>query len=310
MILTSAFDIALAVAVWTIAARDALAAAIGFVAYGLLLALVWVQLAAVDVALTEVAIGGGATGMLLLVAAARLRPTQTEAIGSAPSPAIRAAVAVLCVLVTLGLAAIVLVPPDPVPTLAPQAVAPMAALGLGNPVTAVLLAYRAFDTLLEGVVLLLALIGVWSLAPDRFWGGAADMRHPALADGVLALLAKVLVPIGVVVAGYIFWVGATAPGGKFQAGTVLAAMWVLVMMAGLRDAPQVGGSRLRAALVVGPLVFLAVGALGLITQGVFLAYPPGLGKTLIILIEAAMMVSIAATLAMLVAGPPAHARQP
>jgi uncharacterized MnhB-related membrane protein len=109
MILTGAFNVVLAaltlaVAAWTIAARDALAAAIGFVAYGLLLALVWVQLAAVDVALTEVAIGGGATGMLLLVAAARIRPTQAAAIGSVPGPAMRAGVAVLCALVTLGLA--------------------------------------------------------------------------------------------------------------------------------------------------------------------------------------------------------------
>ena len=63
----------LAVAGWTIVARDAFAAVVGFVAYGLLLALVWVRLAAPDVALTEAAIGGGVTGVLLLGAAARLR---------------------------------------------------------------------------------------------------------------------------------------------------------------------------------------------------------------------------------------------
>jgi uncharacterized MnhB-related membrane protein len=48
----------LAVAVWTIAAREALAAVVGYVAYGLLLSLVWIRLFAVDVALTEAAIGG------------------------------------------------------------------------------------------------------------------------------------------------------------------------------------------------------------------------------------------------------------
>ncbi len=35
--------------------------------------------------------------------------------------------------------------------------------GVGNPITAVLMAFRAMDTLLEAIVLLLALIGVWSL---------------------------------------------------------------------------------------------------------------------------------------------------
>ena len=69
----------LAVACWTLAVRDTFAAVIGFVAYGLLLALIWVRLAAPDVALTEAAMGSGLTGLLLLGAAARLR-------GAASSP--------------------------------------------------------------------------------------------------------------------------------------------------------------------------------------------------------------------------------
>ena len=63
----------LAVAVWTIVAREAFAAVVGYVAYGLLLSIVWVRLFAVDVALTEAAIGSGVTGVLLIGAAARLR---------------------------------------------------------------------------------------------------------------------------------------------------------------------------------------------------------------------------------------------
>ena len=73
-----------AVAVWTIAARETFAAVVGFVAYGLLLALVWVRLDAVDVALTEAAIGGGLSGVLLLGAAARLRATEALAAGGTP----------------------------------------------------------------------------------------------------------------------------------------------------------------------------------------------------------------------------------
>ena len=49
--------VVLGVAVWTIAARETFAAVAGFIAYGLLLALVWVRLDAVDVALTEAAWG-------------------------------------------------------------------------------------------------------------------------------------------------------------------------------------------------------------------------------------------------------------
>ena len=71
MTIASALEMVLAavvlgLAIWTIAARETFAAVAGFVAYGLLLALVWVRLDAVDVALTEAAIGGGLGGVLLL----------------------------------------------------------------------------------------------------------------------------------------------------------------------------------------------------------------------------------------------------
>ena len=54
----------LGIAAWTIAARQTFAAVVGFVAYGLLLSIAWVVLSAIDVALTEAAIGGGLTGVL------------------------------------------------------------------------------------------------------------------------------------------------------------------------------------------------------------------------------------------------------
>jgi uncharacterized MnhB-related membrane protein len=77
----------LAVAAWTVFAREAFAAVVGFVAYGLLLSLVWVRLFAVDVALTEAAIGSGVTGVLLIGAAGRLR--KLEASGGDEMPSCR-----------------------------------------------------------------------------------------------------------------------------------------------------------------------------------------------------------------------------
>src|SRR5262245_12119447 len=62
-----------AAAGYAIAARHTFAAVVGFVTCGLVLALVWARLGAVDVALTEAAIGSGLTGGLLIGAAARLR---------------------------------------------------------------------------------------------------------------------------------------------------------------------------------------------------------------------------------------------
>ena len=115
----------------------------------------------------------------------------------------------------------------------------LAQSGLGNPVAGVLFVYRALDTLLEKVVLILALLGVWSLAPDGVWGGIPGLRVYAQPSSTLTFLAQLLPPVGIVVAIYMCWVGAKEPGGAFQGGTVLAAMWLLVMIAGLRSVPSI-----------------------------------------------------------------------
>src|SRR5262249_57779815 len=170
MTIASALEVVLAavvlgMAVWTIAARDTFAAAAGFVAYGLLLALVWVRLDAVDVALTEAAISGGLGGVLLLGAAARLRTTETLASVERPGAVVRLEVAVLSATVAATLAAAGRFLPDPAPTLAPAAAANAAATGLGNPVTNGLMAFRAMDTFLETARLLPAPVPRWSLCP-------------------------------------------------------------------------------------------------------------------------------------------------
>jgi multisubunit Na+/H+ antiporter MnhB subunit len=299
----------LGVAGWTIATRQTFAAVVGFVAYGLLLALVWVRLRAPDVALTEAAIGGGVTGVLLLGAAARLRGAPVATPAEWPGAPLRLVTGALCAAVSAVIAATVLLLPDPGPTLAPQAAANLAPTGVGNAVTAVLMAYRALDTLLEKVVLVLALIGVWSLAPDAVWGGVPAPQRHARPDDALVFLARLLPPVGIVIAVYLLWVGADEPGGAFQGGALLAAMWLLALIAGLTRAPVVSARRLRLLLVAGPAVFLAVGLAGFALAEGFLAYPEGYAKPLIIVIEIAKMLSVAATLGVLVMGPPERSPQ-
>jgi multisubunit Na+/H+ antiporter MnhB subunit len=292
------------VAVWTLAVRGNFPAVIGFVAYGLLLALVWVRMGAVDVALTEAALGAGATGVILLFAVVRLRGGKAEIDAATPSPKQRIAAAILCGLVGLALAIAVLNLPDPAPSLAAEAARHLPALGVGNPITGVLMAYRALDTLLEAVVLVFAVLAIWTMAPDRRWGAVPGPVFPVQSSGPLSLLARVLPPIGIVVGIYIAWVGADAPGGKFQGGTILAAMGILAWVAGLWRLPPVASRGLRWAVVAGPLAFIGVGLLGFVIADGFLAYPPGFAKPLILVIEAAMTLSVAAALVLMVAGPP------
>ncbi|MFG1464304.1 MnhB domain-containing protein [Xanthobacter sp. DSM 24535] len=290
--------LAVALALRVLLARDALAAAIGFIGLGLLLALLWVRLDAVDVALTEAAIGSGVTGLVLLRATGPMRPPAPQ------GAAVHLLAALLAVAVFCGLSALVLTLPEPAPSLADAAAAHLEATGLGNPVTAVLLVYRALDTLLETVVLLVALIGVWSLSGETEWTGAPPPLWQVAATPPLEFLARVLPPVAILMGLYLFWTGADKPGGAFQGGAVLAAAWLLVLLAGLRAPPRAEGGRLRALLLLGPALFLGVGGLGVVFAGAFLAYPEGFAKPIILLVEAAITLSIAVTLGLLVLDPP------
>jgi multisubunit Na+/H+ antiporter MnhB subunit len=294
----------LGLAVWIIAASETYGAVVGFVAYGILVALVWVRLGSVDVAMTEASLGSGLTGLLLLGAAARLAPYEATERRGRPGPWLRLLIGSLCGAVTAGLAAVVLLLPQPAPTLASAVAEQLPWLGIKNPVTGVLLAYRAVDTLLESVVLVLALVAVWSLASDSAWGGRPASPGPKDPGSALTLLAQVLPPFGILVGVHILWVGADAPGGKFQGGVILAAMWVLVLVAGLWRPPALAGRPLRWLIVLGPLAFIAIGLSGVWLAGAFLAYPEGLAKPLILAIEILLTPSLAAILGLLLLGPP------
>jgi multisubunit Na+/H+ antiporter MnhB subunit len=292
----------LAVAIATIAARGTFTAVALFIAYGLLLAFAWVRLGAMDVALTEAAIGAGLSGALLLGAAARV--AGRHATDAPPSRAMTMAIGLGCAGVTVALCAAILLLPDPAPSLAPQVAAQMHTTGLGNPVAAVLMSFRGLDTLLESAVLVLAVIAAWSLAPDGGWGGPPGPVPAPQPHGPLALLGRVLPPLGILVAVHVLWIGKDSPGGKFQAAAILAAMWMLAWMAGRAAPPAVSSRRLRFVVAAGPALFIAVGLLGWLTQGAFLAYPPGLALPLIMAVEVVLTASISVALVLLVLGPP------
>jgi multisubunit Na+/H+ antiporter MnhB subunit len=296
------------VAVWTIAARDLFAAVVAYVAYGLLLAFVWIRLYAPDVALTEAAVGGGVTGVLLITAGKRLGALKNTEPEAQPGLRFKILVGALAALVAGAVAAAVLMLPYPSPSLAPEAAAAAdgAGAGLGNPITAVLMSYRSFDTMLEKIVLILAVIGVWSVSPDKAWGGAPAPFRRSKPYAPMVFLAQLLAPVGVLIGIHLFWTGANAPGGAFQGGALLAAMWMAIMMARLAQPPRVDAQWLRLALVAGPAVFLISGLAGKLVAGSFFAYPPGIAKPIILFIEAFMLLSIAAALPMLVAGPPSE----
>jgi multisubunit Na+/H+ antiporter MnhB subunit len=208
----------------------------------------------------------------------------------------RSFVLLLIGLLTLVLAGIIaLVTPDRA-RLADLALANVPQSGVLNPVTAVLLNFRGYDTLLEVAVLFLAIVAIWSMARHaRIWFKVPDTP-------VLVVFVRLLLPLMVIAAGYLFWLGADFPGGAFQGGAVLGGMGVLWVAAALWQPPASFGWLLRPLLSLGILAFTAVALLTLFMGDNLLQYPPAQAKTLIIIIEGAAVLSIGATLTLLFIG--------
>ena len=118
---------------------------------------------------------------------------------------------------------------------------------------------------------------------------------------VLDTLIRLLVPITVVVTGYVLWLSSHAAGGAFQAGALLAGAGVLLVVTNefrlLQDRAGI-----RALLVVGPAVFALVAGTLLFIEGTLLQYPPASAGGLILLIEAVSVISIGLILTLLFVG--------
>jgi multicomponent Na+:H+ antiporter subunit B len=154
----------LACALATALLRDVLAAIIAFGAYSLGIAVIWVFLQAPDVGLTEAAVGAGVmTVLFLLTIAKTVRPTDDRTLERVDVRALGVTVVLVAVLSTT----LVALPPAGA---ADSAVATddvtryyldnaYAETEVKNAVTAVLAAYRGFDTLGEAVVVYAAGVG-------------------------------------------------------------------------------------------------------------------------------------------------------
>ncbi|MGB0722640.1 MAG: hydrogenase subunit MbhD domain-containing protein [Gammaproteobacteria bacterium] len=257
-----------------------------FMAFGLLLALVWARLGAPDVAIAEAAIGAGFAGALLLNALRDDEHCVEVPMGPGVSPAIN--------LLTLGLGGALawalwsVIGQEPRASLAGPVLRAVPETGVSNPVTSVLLNIRAWDTLLELAVLMAAALGIAGLAAGR-----ASRARPSL---VITGLLHWLVPALFVAAGYLLWVGAHAPGGAFQAGALLAAAGVIMHLGGAARA-GLPPPRWQAWISVsGVGVFLLVGVGTLLYDGVLLGYRGEQAAQLILLIEGFATVSIGALL--------------
>jgi multisubunit Na+/H+ antiporter MnhB subunit len=300
----SLFDLTLAViliglAVGILTARDLFQGVVLFIVFGLLMAIAWSRLQAFDIALAEAAVGAGLTGALLLNYLSRLEGADNKT-SMDREWWMRAGFVCGCgVLFALLLGRCLMAMSPPEQGLREMVLAQMPNSGVAHPITAVLLNFRAYDTLLEMGVLLVAVVAAWSC------GTLPESRRMRAPSGpILEALVRSFSPLILLFAGYILWAGTGQPGGAFQAGAVLSASGVMVIVAGTFAPPTLHPFWQRLLLLLGLLTFLGIAIHPMLSGAPLLTYPVDSASLLILLLETTLMFSIALTLVCLFVGGP------
>lgn len=245
--------------------------------YGLLSASLFVVLDAVDVAITEAAVGAGISTILMLTTLAITgryelsRPKSRAQIGLL----LVLATGVLLIYGTLGMPHFGGLDNPANGHVAAYYINNTAEqIGIPNYVTAVLASYRGFDTFGELVVVFTAAVAVLALLANSPKGFMVDDHQPMKQHLILRITSKMLIPLILIFALYVQFHGDFGPGGGFQAGVIFAAAIILYsMLFGLEPALKVislGVAQFAAA--VGVLLYGAVGVMSMLKGEEFLNY--------------------------------------
>jgi multisubunit Na+/H+ antiporter MnhB subunit len=172
--------------------------------------------------------------------------------------------------------------------------------GVENPVTAVLLNFRSYDTLLEIAVLLIVAIVMLPPAtmPQSQSHSLIRVQQSANAGLIMSSLLRFLTPTLIIMGGYMLWTGAYSPGGAFQAGALIAGAGILIFT-NVQYQVNMQSFAFRVLLSIGLCIFILSGSAVALQTGQFLEYPVKYASSIILFIETAATVSIATTLLLL-----------
>lgn len=157
--------------------------------------------------------------------------------------------------------------------------------GAINVVSAIYLGYRAFDTLGETVVLLIAVSGTLAIIAGGFSGAeeAVLKSHRPSSSGKepLELIAGKLGLIVLVFGAYVMAFGHLSPGGGFQGGVVVASgLLFLALGEGGNRASRLTDPEFLQKLEAGAfLILLLAMTIGMVAGSGFLSVPSFGGNT-------------------------------
>jgi uncharacterized MnhB-related membrane protein len=275
-----------------------------FFAFGLALALAWVRLNAVDVAITEAAIAAGFMGVLFLDALRDFSPSVSEKqenLESTPKylnknntkslllPRL-ALVAGLGLFLLIALEAVWEIPEGG--GLAATAEVLLPETGVEHPVTAVLLNFRAYDTWLEIGVILLGLLAIFTVGKSDVYPKPRQVTQDLLLRQVILFFTPVLFLFG----AFLLYIGKTGPGGAFQAAVLWGAIGILLHLDGWPIFAVIPRWLRQILLTIGLGFFLLLGFIFMAGGNALFEYPSAYAGILILIVETLAAVSIATAL--------------
>lgn len=298
----TALDVVLALGIVTTAAlattsRDRVVSVMMFLSLGVLLAITWARLAAPDIAMAEAAIAAGVTGALLISAIGALRqPARTERASWISIAGQVAVIAVATTMLAVGLVSANDQHTGPAPAGA-GALDALDEAAVDHPITVVLLQFRSYDTLLEIVVLGAVALVAFALPTDD---AVTTLGLRSDRGELFGGLVRVLLPVLVLLAGWLLVAGSTRPGGAFQAGALVAGVVLLLYLDGRIDparSPRISNRWLIWGVLIGPGAFIALAGITATLGDGWLHIAPAWGGWVIIGLEALLALSIGVSLA-------------
>ena len=282
--------------------KDLMSSIMIFSVYSLMMAIEWCRLNAVDVAITEAAVGAGISTVLFLVILGRTKSVDEG----------KKHINIPALLITVAVAAVLLYGTIDLPHLRDASIAPNTHVvtpyylensyeqtGQLNVVAAILAYFRGFDTLFETTVVATAgFCLIMLLRPGSKKPGALDKTgvtaiykktpasigikptstFPAVLDQdkdiVKRTVTKLLIPFIQLFGLYVIVHGELGPGGGFQGGVVLGvSIIVYSLVFGFDEAKKRLSVKTKDLLVSsGVLIYGGIGVIALFLGGNYLQY--------------------------------------
>jgi multisubunit Na+/H+ antiporter MnhB subunit len=282
-------------------AKDTFRGVIIYITFGMFMALAWLRLSTLDIALVEAAVGAGVMGILLIEAVTYFKSkkvyeldrdlylhTDIYDIIKKGDHTFRKKVFYLLFCVALIFTSYFTITGNKDISLAQHLIDnKLYEAGVDSKITAVLLNFRGYDTLLETTVMMIALIGGYLLSKIE------ECEHLPVENinPIFANYVQILFPPGFVFAIYIFYVGEYGSGGAFQSASIMCGIFVLLFFANRFNSYY--HIIFVICSVIGLIIFIIIGVVPMVFEGVFMKFVYDFAKVSIITIEFFLMISIA-----------------